>query len=305
MSESTTTSTDICANCGKDNATNTCNKCKMIKYCNAACKKKHRHKHKKDCEEHVRLAAERAAELHDEKLFKQPPPQYEDCPICFLRMPIFETGHRYYGCCGKVLCCGCIHSVENTSTEVPLCPFCRTPAPVSPEEANKRTEKRIEKDDAYAFFNLGTNYDNGRLGLPKDSAKALELWHRGGELGDAKAYHNIGCAYYNGNGVKRDGKKAEHYWELAAMLGHVDARYNLGAIEENKCNMDRALKHYKISAGVGHDNSLKKIKELFTVGHATKDDYVTALRAHQSYLNEIKSIPRDAAVAHHEYYKYY
>ena len=84
----------MCANCGKEgsDANNICNKCKMVKYCNAACKKKHRHKHKKDCEEHVRLAVEKhdeelriAAELHDKKLFKQPPPR-EDCLICFLRM---------------------------------------------------------------------------------------------------------------------------------------------------------------------------------------------------------------------------
>jgi len=67
----------ICANCGKEGSdvTNTCNKCKSIMYCNAACKKKHRHKHKKECEK-------RMAELHDNKLFKQPPPK-EDCPICF------------------------------------------------------------------------------------------------------------------------------------------------------------------------------------------------------------------------------
>ena len=63
----------VCANCGREGSdvTNTCNKCKMVMYCNAACKKKHRHiKHKKECEEHVRLAAEHAAKLHDEKLFK-------------------------------------------------------------------------------------------------------------------------------------------------------------------------------------------------------------------------------------------
>ena len=33
----------VCANCGKEGANNICNKCKMVKYCNAACKKKHRH----------------------------------------------------------------------------------------------------------------------------------------------------------------------------------------------------------------------------------------------------------------------
>ena len=36
---------------------NTCNKCKMVKYCNAACKKKHRKKHKNVCERRV-------AEMH-------------------------------------------------------------------------------------------------------------------------------------------------------------------------------------------------------------------------------------------------
>ena len=86
-----------CANCGKEGSTvtNTCNKCKMVMYCNASCKKKHRHKHKKDCEDHQRLVAEHAAKLHDEKLFKQPPTLEEDCPICFLRIPSLSSGSTY------------------------------------------------------------------------------------------------------------------------------------------------------------------------------------------------------------------
>ena len=38
----------VCENCGKegDDVNNICNKCKKAIYCNAACKKKHRHKHK-------------------------------------------------------------------------------------------------------------------------------------------------------------------------------------------------------------------------------------------------------------------
>jgi hypothetical protein len=35
---------------------------------------------------HKKLCKQRAAELHDEALFKEPPPK-EDCPICFLPMP--------------------------------------------------------------------------------------------------------------------------------------------------------------------------------------------------------------------------
>jgi len=92
----------ICANCGKEGANNTCNKCKQVKYCNAVCKKKHRHKHKKECEEYL-------AEVHDNELFRQPPPE-EDCPICFLRIPAMSTGWRYYVCCGKVICGGCCYA---------------------------------------------------------------------------------------------------------------------------------------------------------------------------------------------------
>jgi len=94
----------VCANCGKEgyDVTNTCNKCNSAKYCNAACKKKHRKKHKKECERRV-------AELHDQLLFKQPPE--EDCPICFITLPSLGSGQTYMACCGKVLwlypCCGC------------------------------------------------------------------------------------------------------------------------------------------------------------------------------------------------------
>ena len=66
----------ICANCDKEVSNiNICNKCKAATYCNAACKKKHRHKHKQECERRVAELREeqlererRAAELHDEKL---------------------------------------------------------------------------------------------------------------------------------------------------------------------------------------------------------------------------------------------
>jgi len=110
------TNLSLCANCGKEGSSdnmNICNKCKMVKYCNAACKKKHRSKHKKQCERY-------AADLHDEKLFAEPPPQYGDCPICFLRLPTHHMGRRYYACCGKEICSGCAYApvYDNQGNEV-------------------------------------------------------------------------------------------------------------------------------------------------------------------------------------------
>ena len=77
----------VCANCGKgeeeSDKLKACTACKMVKYCNRECQIAHRPQHKKECKK-------RAAELHDENLFAEPPSQYGDCPICFLRLPLMN-----------------------------------------------------------------------------------------------------------------------------------------------------------------------------------------------------------------------
>ena len=299
-----TDNTSVCANCGREgnsNSMNICNKCKMVKYCNAACKKKHRKKHKKQCERRV-------AELHDEELFKQPPP-LEDCPICFLRLPLLNTGKTYMPCCGKVICCGCIHAPvhdhEGNVIAEKTCPFCRTKFHRVDVERIEMMNKRVDLNDPVAMYNLGCFYFTGMLGLPRNYAKALELWHRAGELGSAEAYHSIGNAYAHGFGVEVDKKKATHYWELAAMGGDASARYKLGVIEARSGNMDRALNHFIVAVTDGYSDSLEGIKLMYENGDATKDDYAKALRSYQAYVGEVKSDQRDEAAAAKEEDKCY
>ena len=288
-----------CANCGKEGINlNICNKCTEATYCNAACKKKHRSKHKKECERRVN-------EVHDEALFREPLPQHGDCPICFLRLPSMDTGRRYYECCGKIVCCGCIHAdVYDNHGKIIVkknCPFCRTPKATSDEEAIKRLKKRMEVGDAYAFYMMGCYYSSGNYGLPQGRAKAIELWHKAGKFG----YNNIGNSYYNGNSIEMDKKMANHYHELAAMEGNVTARYNLGLYERNAGNYDRALKHYMIAVRGGDTNSVKAIQQMYMDGHVAKDLYANALQSHQAYLNEIQSDQRDKAAAVKEDFRYH
>ena len=58
-----------CASCGKpendDVKLKKCAACHLVRYCSVKCQKDHRPKHKKECKK-------RAAELHDEILFKEP-----------------------------------------------------------------------------------------------------------------------------------------------------------------------------------------------------------------------------------------
>ena len=215
-------------------------------------------------------------------------------------------------CCEKNVCSGCVWApvYDNRGKEIgkgwEKCPFCRTPTPTSEEEYIKWLKKRVEVGDAEAMYNLGCNYSKGLYGLQRDYTKALELYHRAGELGNAGAYHNIGTAYNNSRGVERDKKKAVHYYELAAMRGNESAtRFNLGNSEFRAGNWDRAVKHYMVAAGNGHNDSVKNIRELYTNGHATKKDYSKALRAYQMYLDEIRSEQRDKAAASSDEYKYY
>jgi len=290
----------VCANCGKGEEESvklkSCTACKLVKYCSRDCQIAHRPQHKKECRK-------RAAELHDVELFKQPPPM-EDCPICFLRMPILNTGHRYKTCCGKVICSGCARApvYDDQGNKVDKdkqneCAFCRVVAPKSIEEAVKRLNKRVDVGDARAIYNQGYYYREGKYGFPQDYGKALERWHRAAELGEAEAYTSIGALYSNGDGVQVDKKKAMHYYELAAIKGDAYARYNLGLGEEDMGNMDRALKHYMIAVRGGESKSLNQIQRMYSNGNATKDDYTAALQSCQAYLDEIKSHQRDKAAA--------
>ena len=164
-----------CAACGKEgdgDTMNTCNKCKMVKYCNAACKKKHKSKHKKQCER-------RAAELHDGALFKDPPPP-EDCPICCLPLPGTEET-MFRACCGKVICDGCCFAAMEGDCErgkkqedIGLCPFCRMPPVHLDEEEVARVKKVMERGnaDAYSQENtdqIGPNW-TGSGGMPNARA---------------------------------------------------------------------------------------------------------------------------------------
>jgi len=172
----------VCANCGKgeedSDKLKACTTCKVVKYCNRECQIAHRPQHKKECRE-------REAELHNEKLFAEPPSQHGDCPISFLRLPSLRTGYRYKSCCGKDVCSGCYHApvYDNQGNEVDnkKCAHCRTPWPSDDEEATEREKKRMKVNDPKAIFNIGSYYARGIRGFPKDMDKALELYHRAGD----------------------------------------------------------------------------------------------------------------------------
>ncbi|KAL7523195.1 hypothetical protein ACHAXR_000068, partial [Thalassiosira sp. AJA248-18] len=177
----------------------------------------------------------------------------------------------YQSCCGKIICygCACADALARQSSQG-NCPFCRAPLESSRDERIERFRKRVEARDTNAMYSLGHKYF---FGVPQDFQKALELWNQAAKLGCAKSHHNIGGVYFAGEGVEKDMKKAKYHMERAAMGGDAIARHILGVEEGKAFNMNRAMKHFMISAVFGDDDSLKEIQDGFSDGHVTKDDF--------------------------------
>lgn len=288
-----------------------CKSCMLVKYCNADCQKSHWPKHKKKCKQ-------RAAELRDEALFKDPPPK-DDCPICFLPMPerlracmslppatissvpisdfaeaneefAGEGTETYYSCCGKSVCGGCIHSVC-TSGNGDKCPFCKA-VHVNKTDGERVEEmmKRVEANDAGAILVLGDCYYRGQLGLQRDLAKGVELLKQASTLGSRQAHFTLGNIYREGG----DSKKSKFHYEAAAMAGHENARYNLGYYSGG--NLERAVKHWTIAASAGHCNAMDNLLIAFKKGDFSRESINSTLTAFNNSCVEMRSEARDAAI---------
>ena len=207
---------NICEECGKaGDDLKHCASCKSAKYCSRECQLKAWASHKQECKK-------RSAELHEEALFKQPPPR-PDCPICFIPLPIEISECQFQICCGNYLCTGCVQAHWMVQDELD-CPFCREVATMKNKEYIKRLEKRAAVNDADAICFLAGLHSGGEKGLRVDHVKALQLWLKAGKLGSALAYRNVGAAYHDGRGVAKNAAKEKYYHELAAIGGHMSSR---------------------------------------------------------------------------------
>ena len=91
-----------CALCGiaevDDVKLKQCDDCDLVRYCGDNCQQHHRPEHEAKCKE-------RAAELRDEILFKQPESTHlGDCPICCLPLLKGVRKNAIYPCCSKRVC---------------------------------------------------------------------------------------------------------------------------------------------------------------------------------------------------------
>ena len=230
----------------------------------------------------------------DRDLFTLPDSSHlGECPICFLPLPLEGPKSTLMRCCCKIICNGCHIANQKRENEEGLkhkCALCRQPVPKSNEEGEKRLMKRMKKNDQVAIRVIGKKCHN-----EGNYETALEYLTKAAEVGDADSNHSLSCMYREGKGVEKDKRKEIYHLEKAAIGGHPEARHNLGYYEWKNGIFERAKKHFIIAANLGYEKSLKGIKELYAIGHASKEEYADALRAYQTAVEATKSSDREEA----------
>ena len=273
-----------CASCGiaevDDIKLTECDGCDLVRYCSDNCQQNHRSEHETECKE-------RAVELRDEILFRQPESNHlGECTICCLPFPLDPNKCVQYSCCSKVICKGCEYEIKERT----VCPFCRHPLPRTQEEYDRNNSKRAEANDPFAMRKMGQmRYHKG------DYEGALTYWTKASELGEAMAHYNLFALYKKGEGVEKDEKKELYHLEEAAIAGYPQARSDLAFREGKMKRFDRAVKHWIINANLGDDESLQMLKTCYKDGLVSKEDFAAALRAHHVAVKATKSPERKAA----------
>ena len=89
-----------------------------------------------------------------------------------------------------------------------------------------------EQGLAKAQHNLGLMYENGQ-GVPEDDKEAVKWYRMAAEQGDASAQNNLGLMYAKGEGVPMDGAVAYMWFNIAATAGDQNALYNRNRVQKH------------------------------------------------------------------------
>jgi len=311
----------MCSACGKkSDALKKCTACKCVWYCDKKCQNKHRKEHRKDCKRIKNalgardfLLGKREGKLDigtEKDLGPLPdlPPQ-DECPICMRVLPIPANLQRYAGCCGKSICGGCSFQHQMKSAEraaergqtlvSPTCAFCRKPMAQSDEEILARGLKRIELKDPSAMSTIAMAHGHGRLGLPVDQAKCIDLLRQSADLGDSSAQFQLGIFHHNGNmGLQRNEEEALKYYKKAAEGGYLVSRHNLGSTAAGHGDFVAAMRHWRLAASRGLKISMENLIVCFEDGLLFHGDLSETLQIFYHSRAEMKSEDRDRYIEH-------
>ena len=128
---------------------------------------------------------------------------------------------------------------------------------------------------------LALIYAEGADGVPRNDARALELFERAAAAGHRRAQINAGTMYFRGQGTARDLVRARAWLEKAAAQDDPYALYALGrALDEGQgtvmADPVRAADLYRRAAQLGHPLAALRYGLALSEGNGVRQDVTAA-----------------------------
>ena len=222
------------------------------------------------------LIAKLDVELRDVELFG-PPEEREECPICFVPMPLEPKQKVHVRCCGKTACMAC--ALASNATGLRTCPFCR--AQIHDEEHDQQLRNRVELGDVFAMEILAESYEIGGNGVQKDDVAGMRLWLQAAELGHLPGLCALASRHLRNEFEGRTTlEQAMKLAEAAAKKGSVEGHHFLGILgldidkdmtQERALKVEKAMKHLEHAAIAGNAPSFKMLREIRDEGGESLD----------------------------------
>lgn len=141
-------------------------------------------------------------------------------------------------------------------------------------------EKGAAHNQPAALHNLAASYENGDLGLPKDLAKAYDLYLRAVALEYAPSIHNLARMYIYGTGAPQDVALGRALLERAVNLGLAEATadyaYMLATGDGLPVDISRARQLYFVAGAQGIDWAQRDYGEMLERGEGGPVDLAEA-----------------------------
>ncbi|MBT0956951.1 sel1 repeat family protein [Alphaproteobacteria bacterium KMM 3653] len=156
-------------------------------------------------------------------------------------------------------------------------------------------EKSAAQDFPRALHNLGIIYADGEHGITPDPEKARGLFEKALQQDYSRSYSNLGILYEQGRGVPRDLAKAAELYRQGDAGGDRNSTYNLANFMrqgiEMEENLEGARALYAKAADLGHAESFNSLALMFEYGMGGPVDNTAA------YMFFREAVERGVALA--------
>ena len=244
----------------------------------------------------------------DDPLKEWIPPSRDECPICFIPLPIDDKSTCYRPCCGMIVCKGCIadqiqmlirdsgdEMQEEMMKALNQCMFCRTNMYGKREELNRAAAENNRPEGMLRVAELYLEPRIlGTVARYKDKQEGLKWLKRATVLGCGKAAEKIGDILLE----DENEKEAYFYFNKAAELGRVQSFVKLGNIDLNRGEVTLAMDNYRKAAICGFKGPglVQVLKRGFMDKYITKEEYFSTLYKHYKANDEMNSESRKRAL---------